>query len=97
MLDEVLGEDEVDVLERQAEGHVEDAIDAGERLVVDVDPAVEVLAAGAEMEFHVYPEPQAQDLEPTKRKWAPDPASPSGPQDKLSVPSEVRPPRHRIS
>ena len=49
MFDEVLGEDERDVVEGEALRDVQDLIDAFERLVVDVDPACQMLLAGAEV------------------------------------------------
>src|SRR6185436_20846232 len=50
MLDEMLREDEPDVAKRKAARHVEHAVHAGITNIVDVDPALEDLRAGADVE-----------------------------------------------
>jgi hypothetical protein len=52
MFDEVLGEDEGDVLERQPAGHVENRVDAWIVDAVDIDPAFEVVRSGTDVETH---------------------------------------------
>ena len=50
MLDEVLGEDGLDVGELQPHGDVGHHVDARQRLAVDVDPTLQALTAAADVQ-----------------------------------------------